>query len=222
MTRQLRKQIGTNKPNWNMYDPHYEGNPEYLLVESVTAEYCDITGIKCTYYIRDNITTPPDILYGETQDITYKEGKQTRILYQVAEIETLYSMFGMMATDQIIAHIPQCVYIRDVSDEMLPKPGDVIKMEWYYSDFNNEINSGRTFEIMHVAQDQAIFQLRSLVYVLYLKPYRFSQEGEMSEEMSSDLSTTLPGISAFGDNVFIDEQVDQTAYIGIDKSIYGY
>jgi hypothetical protein len=133
-------------------------------------------------------------------------------------------MFGMIATDQIIGHIPQSVFIRDVSYTTLPKPGDVVKVGWYTDDFTTDYtNMGRTFEIVHVAQDQAIFQLRSLVFVLYLKPYRFSEESDSAREISSDLSTELPGISAFGDNDWIKTESDAlSAYDGIDKAIYGF
>lgn len=216
----LRNNIGNAKPTFEIYD--IKDNPEWQLAENMVAEFTDISGIKVTYYIRDNVISPPDVLYGETQDIEYKEGKETKILYEVGEIQTLYSMFGMLATDQIIAHIPQSVYVRDVSQTELPKPGDVVKVHWYTNDFANT-DIGRTFEIMHVAQDQAIFQLRSLVYVLYLKPYRFSEESDSAREVSSDLTTSLPGISAFGDNDWIETQSQAiSAYDGIDTSIYGY
>lgn len=218
-----RKNIGSAKPELEIYN--IKDNPEWLLAESVAAEFTDATGIKIMYYQRDT-TVLPDPLYGETQDAEYLEGKPTKILYEVGEIPTLYSMFGMITTDQIVAHIPQCIFYRDVSKTVLPRPGDVIQVKWYRSDFNegNDHNiSERTFEINHVAQDQSIFQLRSLVFVLYLQPYRFSEESQDARDISSDLSTTFTGISAYGDNVWIEtESQAMSAYDGIDTEIYGY
>jgi len=224
--RKMRSQIGSSKPNLNIYD--VKNNPEWELAESYVTEYTDIAGIECIYYPRSN-SVEPDDLYGEVQDAEYTEGKTTKILYEVGEVQTLYSMFGMLATDQIIAHIPQAVFVRDVSETELPKPGDVIQIPWYTYDFTNDEDAtgGRTFEIIHVAQDQAIFQLHSLVYVLYLKPYRFSEESDSARRVSSDLddisTNTSLSISAYGDNDWIDTQSEAlSAYDGVDKSIYGF
>jgi hypothetical protein len=217
----IKRRSGAAKPQWELYN--VRDNPEWQLAEGYAEEYTDITGIKITYYQRNN-EIQPDVLYGETQDIEFLEGKETKILYEVGEIPTLYSMFGMMATDQIIAHIPQCIYSRDVSKTELPKPGDLIKVEWYRGDFIDDNDPDqRTFEISHVAQDQSIFQLRSLVYVMYLIPYRYSEESQSAKDASSDLDTTYVGISAYGDNNWIDTQSDiLSAYTSVDTKLYGY
>lgn len=218
----LRRNIGSAKPELEIYN--IKNNPEWELAESVAMEFTDISGIKCTYYQKDQLIQA-DPLYGETQDAEYLDGKKTKILYEVGEIPTLYSMFGMVTTDQIVAHIPITIYTRDVSKIEMPKPGDVIVVDWYRNMFPCEWEdlSGRTFEILHVAQDQSIFQLRSLVYVLYLSPYRFSEESQDARDISSDLSTEYPGISAYGDNLWIETASDAlSAYDGIDTSIYGF
>lgn len=217
----LRKNIGSAKPQLEIYQTL--DNPEWALAESVAAEFTDISGIRCFYYKRSpNIQ--PDVLYGEVQDVEYEEPKPTKILYEVGEIDTLYSMFGMMSTDQIVAHIPQSVYFRDVSQVEFPAPGDVIRIPWYRGDFiADPENDGRTFEISHVAQDQSIFQLRSLVYVLYLIPYRFSEESDSAREAASNLEPEFQKIGDFGDNEWIDTQSQAiSAYEGIDTKIYGY
>jgi len=214
----FRRNIGSAKPQLEIYN--LKDNPEWQLAESVAAEFTDISGIKITYYQRDTAIVS-DVLYGETQDAEYKDGKETKILYEVGEIPTLYSMFGMIATDQIVAHIPQCIFFRDVSQTEMPMPGDVIKIKWYHGMFSN--SEERTFEISHAAQDQSIFQLRSLVYVLYLMPYRFSEESQSARDVSSDLSSVSQGISAYGDNAWIDTQSQAiSAYDGVDTNIYGY
>ena len=221
MKMKWRSNIGAAKPQLEIYN--VRDNPEWRLAESYAAEFTDISGIKCTYFIKDTAIVS-DPLYGETQDAEYKDGKETKILYEVGEIPTLYSMFGMMATDQLVAHIPLCVYARDVSNDEMPKPGDVIKVHWYTGDFiEDNIKDERSFELIHVAQDQSIFQLRSLVFVLYMIPYRFSEESESAREVSSEINTTYPSIAAYGDNEWIDTQSNaMSASEGIDTSIYGY
>ena len=205
--------IGPNKPTWNLYD--IKDNPEYHLAESLATEFTDIAGIECTYYMRDS-SVVPDPLYGEYPTKGYFEGKKTKILYEVGEIPTLYSMFGMVASDNIVVHIPQAVWYRDVSKTDQPSPEDVIVVHFYQEDYNGSIE-GRTFEITHAAFDQSIFQLKSLVHVLYMKPYRYSMESQSASAVSSDL--TSPEISGYGDNVYIDEHkyVDPD----IDTTIYG-
>jgi len=207
--------IGSNKPNWNIYD--LKDNPEYWLAESYATEFVDISGIEVVYYIRDN-NIPADPLYGETPTKGFETGRATRMVYEVGEIPTLYSMFGMVATDNIVAHIPRSTWFRDISISAAPKPGDAIIIPWYTNDYNSEV-AARTFEVTHAAHDQAIFQLRSLVHVLYLRPYRFSEESQSARDISSDLSTLLPGISAFGDN----EWVEANRYDDpdVDESVYG-
>ena len=207
--------VGPNKPSWNLYQ--IKDNPEYHLAESYAAEFCDIVGIECTYYSRDN-SEVADVLYGETPTIGYKTGKVTKIIYEVSEIPTLYSTFGMVATDSLVAHIPQAVWYRDVSKVEMPKAGDVIVVSFYQQSYDGVI-AGRTFELSHAAQDQNVFQLKSLVHVLYLIPYRYSMESVSARNVSSDLDLTTVGISAYGDNAWVEEN----AYVSpdVDKSIYG-
>jgi hypothetical protein len=213
-----RPSEGMNKPGWRFYD--IVDNPEYQYGENLVTEYTDIVGIECTYYMSD-ASVLPDQLYGEKQDVEYKEGKLTKVIYEVGEIPTIYSMFGVMAQDTIVAYIPRSVFKRDVSQTEAPKVGDVVKVPMYPFDFNDETDrAGRTFEIIHVAQDTSIFQYRSLVYVFNMIPYRFSEESTSAEGVSSDLSTETPSITAFGDNEWIDDnkQIDNS----VDSTIYGY
>lgn len=230
----LRRNIGSAKPQLETYN--IITNPEYQLAENIAAEFTDISGIKCIWHQKD-LSITSDYLYGETQDIEYLEGKPTKILYEVGEIPTIYSMFGMVATDQIVAHIPQSVYRRDVSTTRPPTVGDVIIVPHYRDLPFMTTLSGRTFEIIHTAEDQAIFQLRSLVYSLYMIPYRFSEESESARNVSMDVDdlydptnafqrfpeTDTPSITAFGDNSEIQTDSDAlSAYDGVDTSIYGY
>jgi hypothetical protein len=157
----------------------------------------------------------------------YTSGKKSKAVYEVGEIPTVYSMFGMIATDQIVVHIPQGTYKRDVSTTNSPMVGDAIVLPWYRGvvapNYVLRGVTGRTFEIIHVAEDQNIFQLRSLVFSLYIIPYRFSEESISAARISSDLPTSTPSITAFGDNTYIETESDKIDdYDDVDTKIYGY
>lgn len=207
--------LGTNKPSWSIYD--IKDNYEFQLAESYATEFVDIAGIEVTYYIRDT-SIPADPLYGESPTAGYETGKKSKLIYEVGEIPTLYSQFGMVATDNIVAHIPQSTWYRDVSKTVKPKPGDAIYMPFFINDYSGEV-TGRTFEVTHAAHDQSIFQLRSLVHVLYLIPYRFSEESVTAKDVSSDISTEFPSVSAWGDNTWIQD--NKFSDPDIDETIYG-
>jgi len=215
---------GMNRPMWRFYD--IIDNPEYQFGENLVTEYTDITGIECYYLISDQ-SVLSDPLYGEKQDVEYKEARKTKIIYEIGEIPTVYSMFGVMSQDTIIAYIPRSVYKRDVSQTEVPKVGDVVRIPMYPWDFTDDpIDAGRAFEIIHVAQDTSIFQYRSLVYVFNMIPYRFSEESDSARLASYDIDdtqpwdTTTPSITGYGDNTWIDEnkEIDNS----VDSSIYGY
>jgi hypothetical protein len=219
-----KKNIGNAKPQLDTYN--IIDNPEWQLAQSLVCEFTDATGIKITYFQKnENQVGQYDPLYGETQDASYKDGKETKILYEVGEINTIYSMFGMMNTDQLVAHIPQSIFLRDVSKTEWPKPGDLLQVEWYMGDFAQDgVPDRRNFTITHVAQDQSIFQLRSLVFVLYLAPFTFSEESQSARDISIELSgDDFDTISDFGDNEFIDTASKElSAYDGISTKIYGF
>lgn len=214
----IRLKESSAKPSWKFYDQPADDNPEYRLAENLVMEFTDIVGMSCTYYINDT-AVEADQLYGEKQDVEYEDGKDTKIIYELGEIPTIYTLFGVMAQDSIISYIPRSVFKRDVSSTQSPKVGDVVVVHNYDDDVSDNLE-GRTFEIIHVAQDTSIFQYRSLVYVLNLIPYRYSEETVDAAEVSSDISTSAPHISAFGDNEWIDENKDVKD--GTDTSIYGY
>lgn len=218
----LRKQFDGGKGSWAAYD--VIDNPEWKMAESMVMEFTDVAGIFAVYYNQD-ATVLPDQLYGETQDKAYLTGRETKVVMEVGEIPTNYSMFGMIATDQLVVHMPQATYRRDVSQIIPPKVGDVIVLPFYRSEntsLGEDPLQGRTFELIHVAVDQNIFQLRSLVYSMYMIPYRFSEESVSAEDVSSDLPTGSTMASAYGDNSYIEEESEKIDdYSGIDRSIYG-
>jgi hypothetical protein len=207
--------LGNNKPTWSLYD--IQNNNEYQLAESFASEFCDISGIEMTYFIRD-ATIAADPLYGESATAGYEGGKKSKLLYEVGEIPTLYSTFGMVATDSIVCHIPQSVWYRDISKTVQPKPGDAVYLPFFVNDYSGNV-SGRSFEVTHAAHDQSLFMLRSLVHVIYLIPYRFSEESQSARDVSSDLSTEFPSVSAWGDNAWLENNKYNDP--NIDESIYG-
>ena len=213
-----RPSSGLGRPQWEIFDIY--DNPEYQYAEGLAMEFCDIAGIKAIYYPQDGTVTP-DILYGETQDKAYTVGKETKIIMEIGEIPTVYSVFGMIATDQLVVHIPQGVFRRDVSGTLPPKVGDVVVLSFYRDVPTIDTPVGRTFEVLHVAEDQNIFQLRSLTYSIYMTPYRFSEESDSAAAVSSDLPTATPSITAYGDNDWLQEQSDLIDdYDDVDTSIY--
>jgi hypothetical protein len=210
MTRTPRG--GINKPQWELYDIRY--NPEHSLAESLIMEYTDIVGIKVTYHIRSNDVTY-DTLYGEHTGTTYEDGKATKLIYNVDEEPNLWSSFGMFGGDILITHIPQGTWKRDISATIEPKIGDVVTIDWY-SPF---VGEGRTFEVAHVDDDDKTFQLKKMVYILVLRPYRFSEQSTSAEA----LAMASAPISAYGDNEWIEEQSDAIDdYDDVDTKIYGY
>ena len=200
---------GTNKPTWSLFD--IVDNPEHGYFTSLIMEFTDIAGIEVMYSRRDT-SLAYDVLYGEHTKTRYLPAKKTKIIYEVADEPNLWSSFGMYGGDVITAHIPQGTYRRDVDHDYAPTVGDIVNINWYGI-------SPRAFEITHIDDDDKSFQLKKMVWVLILKPYRYSEQSESAEA----LSTTSKPISAYGDNTWIEEKsniIDD--YSDVDTTIYGY
>jgi hypothetical protein len=204
-----RPKWGIAKPTWSLYD--IEDNPEHQLFESLIMEFNDISGIEVNYSQRD-VSLTLDVLYGEHTKTRYLEPKKTKILYEVADEPNLWSSFGMYGGDIITAHMPQSTFARDVSQTQRPNIGDIVHVRWYDL-------ADRAFEVAHVDDDDKAFQLKKLIWVLILRPYRYSEQSESAEA----LSVTSKPISAYGDNEWIEQQstvIDN--YEDVDTKIYGY
>jgi hypothetical protein len=103
-------------------------------------------------------------------------------------------------------------YYRDISPTGEPNPGDVIYLPWL----------NRAMEISHVDDDDKIFQLKKMVWILILRPYRYSDQSSVATSASVDINDmSTPELTAFGDNEYIDEQ-SNTNVSDSDKAIYGY
>lgn len=204
-----RPKWGIAKPTWSLYD--IEDNPEHQLFESLIMEFTDISGIEVYYAQRDTSLTH-DVLYGEHTKTRYSSPKKTKIIYEVADEPNLWSSFGMYAGDIITAHIPQATFARDINSTQPPNIGDVVHIKWY-----GKVD--RSFEVAHVDDDDKAFQLKKMIWVLVLRPYRYSEQSKSAE----DLSFSSHPISAYGDNTWIEEAssaIDD--YEDVDTKIYGY
>jgi len=202
---------GYAKPKWELYD--LEDNPEHQLARSAIQEFTDIVGIKVMYYRRDP-NTNYDQLYGEFQGQGFLTPIETKVLYDVGEEPNLWNVWGMVGGDIITAHMPRGTWYRDISTTEEPTIGDVIFLPWM----------NRVFEIAHVDDDDKIFQLKKLIWVLILRPFRYSDQSTSATSASVDIhDMATPQLTAFGDNEYIEQQSNSIEpYTDIDTKIYGY
>jgi hypothetical protein len=215
---------GVAKPTWSLYD--IRDNPEWELARSMVMEYTDITGIEVLYYQRNHSIAEYDVVYGEDNMVGFAPPKTTKIIYEVGEEPNLWSNFGMMGGDVIIAHIPQGTFSRDVSAgiNIIPNIGDAVYLPWYPAE-------GRLFEVAHVDDDDKIFQLSKLIWLLILKPFRYSAQSTSVDDMHSHVDPDgvtqtlldLPPSASYGDNADINTEspvIDD--YADVDKTVYGF
>jgi len=195
---------GLTKPKWTVYDLQF--NQEHDLIQNYIMEYTDIFGIEVEYRRRKS-NIPYDPLYGEHTNTEFEDAITTKVIYDVGEEPNLWSSFGMFGGDIITCHIPMGTWNRDISRTLTPNIGDVIYIKWL----------DRGFEVVHVDDDDRIFQLKKMIYILILRPYRFSEQSESA----TDIYTETVPMSGFGDNEWIKEQSDSIDnYSDIDNSIY--
>jgi len=195
---------GLTKPKWTVYDLQF--NQEHDLIQNYIMEYTDIFGIEVEYRRRKS-NIPYDPLYGEHTNTEFEDAITTKVIYDVGEEPNLWSSFGMFGGDIITCHIQMGTWNRDISRTLTPNIGDVIYIKWL----------DRGFEVVHVDDDDRIFQLKKMIYILILRPYRFSEQSESA----TDIYTETVPMSGFGDNEWIKEQSDSIDnYSDIDNSIY--
>lgn len=219
----------TTKPQWELH--HLQGNVEHDLFESVIAEFTDISGIICKYYIRDESRTK-DYLYGEYPATRYFGPYETKLIYEPTEEPTLTTGFGINSEEVISwTSIPKFTFSRDVSAGYHPKPGDALITLW----------NDRAYELADIHEEEKIFQLKKMIWGFVLRPYRFSDESDSaraifrgvrpptdpkSVNQRTNLDTTTEPLSAFGDNDHLegesDEIFDYDANPDYDTNIYGY
>jgi hypothetical protein len=202
-----------NKPTWDLSDPGC-GN-ELQLFECAIMEFVDITGIPIDYYILDP-TLVRDTLYGESTETNYYPARRTKVVYEPTEEVSMTNTFGIVSEEMIqYAEMPKSTFSRDVTGAVEPKPGDVIRTLW----------NDRSYEVVDVGEEGKIFKLNKLSWEFILKPFRFSatdDTGLSDALISSDIDSTLSDpLTAYGDNVFIEEESDEIDLV-TDSSVYGY
>jgi len=211
MTKSLLKSMP--KPTWKLYD--LVDNPEHDLFDSFIVEFNDISGIEIDYHVMNVDTLNMDTLYGEATNTSYDSAKRTKVLYEVTEEPTIFKTFGMVSDDAIqYAFMPKTTFTRDISADVDPKVGDVIRTLW----------NSRTYEIIDVGEEVHIFQLKKMVWEFILRPYRFSEQSTSAKELlPSNVNTLSDPLSAFGDNQWIEDASDDIeTYSDVDSSIYGF
>lgn len=201
------------KPKWSLYDITPD-NIEWSLYKDYIVEFTDIGGIEVDYWINDPHITM-DTLYGESTRASFFGPYRTKFIYEVTEEPTITTGFGIVSEDIIqYAMIPKFTFSRDVSAGREPTPGDVIETLW----------NSRQYEIVDTGEEAHIFQLGKFIYELILKPYRYSEQSDTAKSLlkSPDSTLTSP-ITAYGDNIFIEEESDEIdAYSDVDTSVYGF
>jgi hypothetical protein len=86
--------------------------------------------------------------------------------------------------------------------------------------------NNRAYEVVDVGEEEKIFQLKKMVWSFILKPYRFSEDSDISRTIPMGRETGAldsDPLSAYGDNEWIEEESDGIHnYPDVDESIYGY
>jgi hypothetical protein len=201
------------KPKFNLYDCRTTSEP---LFDSIIVEFNDIAGIEVEFWILDP-SINYDTLYGESTEHSYLGPYTTKVVYEVSEEETMTNTFGIVGEEMIqYAEMPKTTFTRDVTASYEPKPGDVIGTTW----------NDRAYEIVDVHEEAKIFHLNKLIWGFILKPFRFSAtdetgftDGIISPDITPD--TWTDPLTAYGDNVFIEEESDDIHSVP-DSAVYGY
>ena len=202
------------KPHWSITEQGCA--PEATLFDNAIVEFNDITGIPIDFWILDP-AIEYDTLYGESTEHSYLGPYSTKVVYEVTDEETMTNTFGIVGDEMIqYAEMPKTTFTRDISAAYAPKPGDVIATNW----------NDRAYEIVDVHEEGRIFKLNKTVWQFVLKPFRFSAtdetgftDGLISPDITPD--TWTDPLTAYGDNVFIEEESDSNSSVP-DSAVYGY
>ena len=201
------------KPKFNLYDCRTTSEP---LFKEIIEEFNDIAGIEIGFWILDPAISYDD-LYGESTEHSYLGPYTTKCVYEVSEEETMTNTFGIVGEEMIqYAEMPKSTFTRDISAAYEPKPGDVITTAW----------NDRAYEIVDVHEEAKIFHLNKMIWGFILRPFRFSAtdevgftDGMISPDITPD--TWTDPLTAYGDNVFIEEESDDISSVP-DSAVYGY
>lgn len=190
-------------PLWNLYDIS-DNNPEFQLFTSVIVEKNDIAGFPIQYYIKKYL--PEDPLYGENTLESFEDPRYTKVTYEPGMETPILNAFGIMSDDEIsLVEIPKYTFTRDISADK-PLVGDVVKTLW-----NN-----RNYEITDVEEEQRIFHAKKMVWNIILRPFRFGDSSNKSQEI--EFGEIFDDMSL---NDIIDGTLSPSANITTTESISG-
>lgn len=214
--------LSYTKPHWQLLDLS-PTNPEYELFDNLICEFTDISGFDVQYYVKN--PTNVDYLYGESTLENFDGPYDTKMIYQPAEENIILNIFGMSADDSIEqAQIPKSMFSRDVSGNINPKVGDVIRTKW-----NN-----RLYEVTNISAEKKIFQGKKLIWDFMMKPYRHNEavdnsiiQGDLNNfEETDDINNIFnltKELSGFGENEQIEQESEKIHDPNdIDENLYGY
>lgn len=211
-----------NKPLWSLEDLSPE-NPEGELFNSYICEFVDIAGVSIQFYIKNHTNIDP--LYGESTLETMDGPYKTKAIYPIQGEQSVFSVFGLSSDETIdTMYLPKTLFARDVKDEYLPVPGDVIRTLW----------NDKLYEIVNASFETKVFQLKKYVIELILRPYRMDAsiedtfiEGNLNNfnefpEINLDRTMNMP-LSGGSDNEFIrQKEISETKYDDVDSNMYGF
>ena len=211
-----------SKPQWKLADVSTESQ-EHELFNSVICEYVDIAGIPVEFYIKKHLNTDP--LYGESTLEEMDGPYRTSIIYQIQGENNVLSAFGISSDETIEAcYLPKTIFARDVKDDYLPIPGDVIRTLW----------NDKLYEIVNVSFETKVFQLKKMIMEIILRPYRHNEAisdefiaGTLSDigdfpDINLDRTLSMP-LSAGSDNDFVQQkEISEQKYTNVDTALYGY
>jgi hypothetical protein len=182
-------------PLWQLYDVT-DNNPEFCLYESVVSEFTDIAGFPIMYY---RAKSKMDRLYGEDANQDYYTPIKTKLIYEPSEETNIIDGLGIRSDETLqYASLPKANFARDVgkgNTTLQPMAGDVIKTLW-----NN-----RNYEIVDIGAEQNIFMARKLIWEFILRPFRFSEQSDMADQIHrSTIGWTQIYLYPYPDNDFMD------------------
>lgn len=182
-------------PLWQLYDVT-DNNPEFCLYDSVVSEFTDIAGFPVMYYrAKSNM----DRLFGEDSNQDYHNPVRTKLIYEPSEEPNIIDGLGIRSDETLqYASIPKSLYIRDIAlgdITLQPMAGDVIKTLW-----NN-----RNYEIVDIGAEQNIFMAKKLIWEFILRPYRFSEQSLMAQQIHrSDIKFMIIWLYPYPDKGYAD------------------
>jgi hypothetical protein len=189
---------------WTVLDVDDEYVNEQNLFDSTIVEANDIFGLPIEYYVLNFDIEKTDKIYGEDSNDQYTGPYSTKIWHRPHDETHLVDMFGIINSEVLESlNIPKFTWERDVSDDFIPKAGDVMKF----------LYNGIYYEVTHAHEEESIFLTKKLSYNISAKLYRTTnadaEPGGTPPNVELDQDTEAFPLSAFGDNVEIEIEANE-------------